>query len=232
MAKAALTNEGFKKRLKTITDARKKALKSADKMHVKIQQGNKKTGSMCWTVSLMPVVDCGNCKQCSHNCYDLKADLIYPRVIDDRAKNSAIHKIDPERYWNEISDQVRANHVTQLRINVGGDLNDDDFEYVAKLGRQNKETMILFFTKNYKGINKFLEHHRFPKNIHPIMSHWPGTEMINPHHLPESHLLYDDGKTTGPEWAYYCGGNCTTCALTGEGCWNLKKNEHVLFKVH
>lgn len=233
MAKAALTNEGYKKRISTITKARKEALKTASNMHVKLQPGNRKTGSQCWTVSLMPVVDCGNCKHCSHNCYDLKADLIYPAVIADRAKNSAIHKIDPARYWAEIDAQIKANFVIQLRINVGGDLSDDDFEYVAKLGRRNKNTMILFFTKNYKGINAFLEHHRFPKNVHPIMSRWEGMEMVNPYHLPESHLLYDDGRTTAPEYgSYYCGGNCTECFFKEEGCWNLKKNESVIFRAH
>lgn len=233
MSKAALTNEGYKRRVSTLTKARKEALKTASTMHVKLQRGNTKTGQNCWTVSLMPVIDCGNCKQCGHNCYDLKADLIYPAVIADRAKNSAIHKIDPERYWNEIDAQVKANFVTQLRINVGGDLSNDDFAYVAKLGRQNKNTMILFFTKNYKGINAFLEHHRFPKNVRPIMSHWEGLPMENPHRLPESHLVYDDGRTTGPEFGgYYCGGNCTECAIKGEGCWTLRRGEHVLFHAH
>lgn len=233
MAKAALTNDGYQKRVATITKARKEALKTASKMHVKLQQGNKKTGQNCWTVSLMPVIDCGNCKQCSHNCYDLKADLIYPAVIKDRAKNSAIHKVDPERYWAEIDAQVKANFVSELRINVGGDLSDDDFAYVAKLGRQNKNIMILFFTKNYKGINAFLEKHRFPKNVRPIMSTWEGLEMENPHNLPQSHVLYDDGRTTAPEYgAVYCGGNCSDCMLESKGCWTLKKNQHVIFKVH
>lgn len=232
MGKAPFTEAGLKKRVSTITKERNKALKCADEMHVRLQPGNRKTGSSCWTVSLMPVIDCCNCSECSRNCYDLKADLMYKTVVADRARNSAIHKVNPKRYWAEIDSQIKANCVTQLRINVGGDLSDDDFAYVASLGRKNKKTMILFFTKNYKGINKFLEHHRFPKNVHPIMSCWPGVKMENPNHLPESHLLYDDGTTTAPEWAYYCGGNCTRCAYEGSGCWNLKKNEHVMFHVH
>ena len=233
MSSYALKDESFKRRVKNLRDVRKKCEKSASKMHVKLQPGNTKTGKNCWTVSLLPVVDCGNCSKCGHNCYDLKADLIYPAVINDRAKNSAIHKIDPERYWQEISDQIKANFVKELRINVGGDLSDDDFAYVAKLGRQNKETMILFFTKNYKGINAFLEHHRFPKNVHPIMSNWHGLKMDNPHGLPESHVLYEDGQTTAPSYgAYYCKGNCSQCAWLGEGCWNLKRKEHVVFHAH
>jgi hypothetical protein len=230
---ANLTNEGYKKRLGTCKQAAKDAKKTASSIHVKLQRGNKKTGDACWTVSLMPVIDCANCARCKQNCYDLKADLRFPKVVEDRAKNSAIHKMDPRRYWSEIDTQIKANYVTQLRINVGGDLSDDDFLYVAQLGRANKNTMILFFTKNYKGINAFLEHHRFPKNVRPIMSAWQGLEMDNPHKLPQSHVLYEDGRTTAPEYgAYYCGGNCTECAFKGEGCWTLKRGEHVIFKAH
>lgn len=232
MGKAAFTIEGYKKRLGTITKARKEALKNAGDMHVRLQRGNSKTGANCWTVSLMPVIDCSNCTECCYNCYDLKADLMYKQTVTDRARNSAIHKTDPKRYWSEIDAQVKANYVEYLRINVGGDLTDEDFAYVAQLGRKNKKTKFLFFTKNYMGINEFLNNHRFPKNVHPIMSCWPGIEMMNPYQLPESHLLYEDGSTTAPEWAYFCGGNCTECAFKGEGCWTLKRNEHVLFKAH
>ena len=93
--------------------------------------------------------------------------------------------------------------------------------------------MILFFTKNYKGINKFLDNNSFPSNVRPIMSAWENMEMDNPHNLPNSHVLYEDGRTTAPEYgAVYCGGNCSECAFKGEGCWNLKNGEHVVFMAH
>lgn len=158
--------------------------------------------------------------------------MIYTQTVEDRAKNSVIHETDPERYWAEIDTQIKANFCELLRLNVGGDLTDDDFMHVAKLGRKNRKTDILFFTKNYKGINRFLEHHSFPRNVHPIMSVWEECSMDNPNHLPESHLLYDDGRTTAPEWAYLCGGNCSSCHFNKEGCWQLKKNEHVVFHAH
>lgn len=228
-----LTEAGMKKRLGKLMTARKEMLKSVDKQHVKLQKGNSKTGSMCYTVSLLPIIDCTNCSKCSKDCYDLRNDMIYPAVINDRAKNSAIHKADPKRFWDEVDAGIKGSFITELRINVGGDLSDDDFAYVAKIGRANPKTMILFFTKNYKGINKFLEHHKFPKNVRPIMSCWEGMKMDNPNNLPCSHVLYEDGKTTAPEYgAHYCGGNCTECAFEGKGCWTLKKGEHVIFKAH
>ena len=220
-------------RVKKLVETRDAKMMNVDELHVRLQKGNTKTGKSCWTVSLLPVIDCLNCAQCKGSCYDLRNDLIYPAVIEDRARNSAIHKANPDRYWAEIDAQVKLNNVMELRINVGGDLTDADFSYVAKLGESNPKTMIMFFTKNYRGLNAFLDNNEFPKNVHPIMSAWFGMEMENPHNLPCSHVLYEDGRTTAPNYgAYYCTGNCSECAFEGKGCWTLKNGEHVIFKVH
>lgn len=228
-----ISKEAIENRINKILAERTIRMANIAEQHVKLQRGNRKTGANCWTVSLAPIIDCINCSGCSGQCYDIRNDVIYPQVIADRAKNSAIHKADPKRYWDEIDIQIKANFVTELRINVGGDLTDEDFGYVAELGKKNPRTMILFFTKNYKGINKYLDNNSFPENVHPIMSAWGGMEMENPHNLPCSHVLYEDGRTTAPEYgAVYCGGNCSECAFNGDGCWNLKNGEHVIFRAH
>ena len=223
----------LKERAMILKNKRNEMMNGVENLHVKIQQGNRKTGVNCWTVSLLPAVDCPNCKECIKNCYDLKSDMIYKQVVNDRCRNSAIHKADAKRYWDEVDMQVKANFIRELRLNVGGDLNDDDFKYVAELGRKNPAVQVLFFTKNYRGINKFLDNDRFPDNVHPIMSAWEGVTMENPHNLPCAHVLYEDGRTTAPQYgAYFCQGNCSECSFKGEGCWNLKHNEHVIFRVH
>lgn len=229
------SNEALKKRIEKLKATRKEALKNVSKLHVVLQRGNRKTGPNCYTVSLLPVIDCKNCAKCKHECYDLWHDMIYNTVIWDRCRNSAIHKMDPERYWAEIDMQIKANFVKELRLNIGGDLQGDDFEAVAKLGANNPGCDILFFTKSYEDINNFLDHGKFPANVHPIMSAWQGVKMDNPHHLPMSHVLYPDGKTTAPKYgAVYCGGNCSECHYnkTERGCWGLKKDEDVIFKAH
>lgn len=228
-----ISKEAIEKRINKILAEREIRMANIEEQHVKLMRGNRKTGANCWTVSLAPIIDCVNCSGCSGQCYDIRNDVIYPQVVTDRAKNSAIHKADPKRYWKEIDEQVKENFVTELRINVGGDLSDDDFGYVAELGKRNPRTMILFFTKNYKGINKYLDNNAFPENVAAIMSAWDGMEMDNPHNLPCSHVLYEDGRTTAPKYgAVYCGGNCSECAFKGEGCWNLKNGEHVIFRAH
>lgn len=227
------SDEAINKRVRQMVGMRKEIVKDLSSYHVKLMEGNRKTGVACFTVSLIPIADCANCAGCKHDCYDLRNVCFQKSVQNSRAVNSAIHKYDMARFWNEIDIQIKANFVTQLRINVGGDLTDDDFAYVADLGKANPRTDILFFTKNYDGINKFLDGNEFPFNVHPIMSAWVGTEMKNPHNLPESHVLWDDGTTTAPEFgAYYCSGNCTECHFEGKGCWTLEKGSHVIFKAH
>lgn len=220
-------------RVKKLVDIRSGMIKDIDNLHVKLQPGNKKTGVNCWTISLLPIVDCVNCSECKWKCYDIRNDLIYPNVIKDRCKNSAIHLIDRKRFWAEIDAQVKANFMQELRINVGGDLASDDFKYVKELGESNPKTMIVFFTKNYDGINAFLGIDKFPENVHPIMSTWQGMEMKNPYNLPQSHVLHRDGTTTAPDFgAYYCTKNCSECAFNNKGCWSLKKGDHVIFQEH
>ena len=233
MGKYFWHKDAILKKLELLKERRAEMEKDIANLHVRIQKGNSKTGSRCYTVSLLPIIDCNNCSQCMWQCYDFKSNLRFDVHINDRCRNSVIHKLDQQRFWAEIDMQVKANFITELRINVGGDLSDSDFSYVAQLGRNNPKVRFLFFTKNYKGINKFLENSEFPENVHPIMSAWIGTEMENPYCLPEAHVLYEDGTTTAPEYgAIYCGGNCSECAFKDEGCWTLKRNEHVIFKIH
>lgn len=225
--------EAAKGRLNTMLIIRDQYLKDIDNVHLKLQKGNDKTGKLCWTVSLIPIADCPNCSKCCSTCYDLRNDCWRDGVQNDRARNSAIHKADPARYWAEIDAQIKANGVKEIRLNVGGDLTNDDFAYVAELGEKNSDTLILFFTKNYNGVNAFLEDHTFPENVRPVFSRWEGMPCDNPNNLPCSHVLWADGSTTAPDYgAYYCGGNCSDCVINGEGCWNLKRGEHVIFNAH
>lgn len=234
--KKRLTDKTRTVRVSRMVNMRGEIKQHLSDYHVKLMKGNSKTGESCWTVSLIPIADCPNCKGCQHDCYDVNNVCWRTDVARQRAINSAIHKYDPERFWAEVSAEVQRLYVEQLRLNVGGDLTDEDFYYVEALGKANPRTDILFFTKNYKGLNAFYASgHRFPFNIKDNMSPWKGMDFENPYNRPCAHVLYEDGTSDAymPEFgAYYCGGNCTACHFKGEGCWTLKEGEHVVFLAH
>lgn len=221
-------------RVKKMLDLRSEFENDIENVHVKLQQGNSKTGKTVFTVSLIPIADCGhNCKECMKECYDVINVCYQPAVQNDRARNSAVHKLDINRFWDEVSTGIKYNCVTTLRLNVGGDVCREDLPLINKVAKENPKCDILFFTKSYEEVNEFLDHEDFAPNVHCIMSAWKNTPMENKHNLPVSHVLYVDGSTTAPEYgSVYCGGNCAQCKYNETGCWNLKKGESVIFPAH
>lgn len=234
--KARIGMAARNKRVQTMIKLRDewiKRIESGEQVMIKLQRGNEKTGVNCWTVSLIPIADCLNCSECMKDCYDINNVCYLPDVQNDRARNSALHKVNIAEYWRQVEQLIKENFVMQLRINVGGDLMYEDFGYIKAMAERCPKTDILFFTKTYDGLNKFLDETEFPQNVHPIVSRWCGVECNNKHNLPESHVLYDDGRTTAPEFgAKYCGGNCSQCHFECDGCWTLKNGESVIFKAH
>jgi len=229
-----LSNETMTKRLDDMKRLYAEHCDNVENIHVKLQKGNSKTGTGSFTVSLMPVLDCGNCSGCAKKCYDLRNDCVYSAVRNDRARNSAIYHCDRPRFWSEVEEGVNTNFVMFLRINVGGDLQYEDFAYITEMAKRCSRTTFLFFTKMYKDVNRFYdEGNRFPENVKCLFSAWPRMEMVNPYHFPESHVLWADGTTTAPEYgAVLCNGNCTACYFTTTGCVGLKHGEHVVFNAH
>lgn len=92
-------------RLTKVQAAYENAVENVSDLHVKISEGNNKLGAIP-SVSLIPVMDCGNCAICAKSCYDLRNDMIYKEVIKTRAINSAIYHEDPERYFKEIDGYI------------------------------------------------------------------------------------------------------------------------------
>lgn len=232
-----ISKNAVAKRVKKMVDIKSGMLKNAGSLPVRIMAGNSKTGKKCFTVSLIPVADCTNCSECMDTCYDVRNDCIYKQVLESRAQNSAIRQDNVARYWEEISKQIKERKITQLRINVGGDLRYYDYPELVKCAEANPTCDFLFFTKNYKEINEFLDKGEFPKNVQCIFSRWENTPCDNRHNLPMSHVIYlnDDGtvrKTTATDDYFLCPGNCTDCHENKEGCWVLDKGESVGFHAH
>ena len=201
------------------------------KCFVRLQNGNTKTGHLSKTVSLAPVIDCPNCNVCKGKCYDLRNDCCYENVRNDRARNSAIHQADIARFWREIEEAVKAEFVIFLRINVGGDLRYEDYNYLREMAERCPKTTFQFFTKNTKDLIRWYdEGNSFPDNVKKLVSKWAGMDIPNPYHWPEAHVNFADGSCTAPLFgAYFCRGNCSACYFNEEGCPSLKNGEHAVY---
>lgn len=231
-----MRKEVIARRVKLMEDLRTQYIESGEvvRMHVRLQKGNDKTGANCYTVSLVPILDCGkNCKHCSDYCYDVRNVCWKSSVMRDRARNSAIHLTDRARYWREIEEQIFKLCATEVRLNVGGDLDALDFYYLKKVAAHCPRTMFLFFTKSIEEINAFLDENKFTDNVKAMLSYDNQMESFeNKHNIPVAYIRDKDGYTDAPKDAEECNGNCSRCAFVGNGCWYLKKGGSVVFDAH
>ena len=202
--------------------------------HVKFSYGNRKTGALVPSVSLIPVADCGNCAVCSRGCYDVRNVCFQKTVLKSRANNSAIFKKDPLKYMMEIQEAVKF--LRFFRWHVGGDIKDYAYlVWMVSIARDTPTCEFLAFTKQYDIVNAYLRRFgSFPDNFHLIFSDWRGAEFDNPYNLPVSSPLWPDG-TKGPhctDKVHMCGGDCSACASINGGCWSAGKGQTILFEAH
>lgn len=202
------------------------------KRHVFISNGNKKVGDVP-SVSLLPVIDCGNCSKCKRSCYDLRHDIIMKECLATRAVNSLICKHERERYFSEIDDYLTRHLRPAFRFHVGGDIVDESyFRSMVELAVKHRKVDFLVFTKMFYIVNGWIdEHGELPSNLHVIFSGWIGLKMDNPHNLPTTHPIIN-GVTSAPEGARYCTGNCTECYKEERMCWVIGKGDSILFAAH
>lgn len=203
--------------------------------HVKFSYGNRKTGALVPSVSLIPVADCGNCAMCAKGCYDVRNVCFQKTVQRARANNSAILKKDPLKYMLEVKEAVKF--LRFFRWHIGGDIKDPAyFTWMVAIAIETPTCEFLVFTKMYGIVNGYLEDHPegLPKNLHVIFSDWRHAKFENPFNLPVSSPLWPDG-TKGPHCTgktFLCPGSCEECASNGVGCWVAGNGDTILFEAH
>lgn len=224
--------DAIKRRVQQMLEFRNEV--DVENAHVKLSYGNRKTGALVPSVSLIPVADCGNCKVCARGCYDVRNVCFQKTVQKSMANNSAIFKNDPVRYMMEIKKAVK--YLRFSRWHVGGDIKDPAYlVWMVGIAEDTPTCEFLAFTKQYDIVNEYLKlHGKFPKNLHIIFSDWRGAEFENPYNLPVSSPLWADG-TKGPHCTdkeFMCPGSCEECAEAWTGCWGAKNGETILFEAH
>lgn len=204
-------------------------------MEVKISSGNSKLGSIP-SVSLPSGLTCRNDCECIKKCYAHKIERLRKTVREAYHHNYRLLKDNPDTYWREVEASVMMSRF--FRFHVSGDIPDKDYlSHIIEIADRNAHCEILCFTKKFEIVNEEMDDlaaqgKHLPTNLHLILSGWRDFDFSNPYNLPEAHVRYKDGYTTAREGAKECGGNCTECAITDDGCWTLQPGEQVVFNEH
>ena len=193
-----------------------------------ISSGNRKIGRVL-NVSLPPVISCGNCKQCMHFCYDIKACLRYTNtVISARIRNWVILQKDRDEYFRRIDEKLARRRSRKFfRWHVAGDIIDADYlDRMVQLARKYPDFRFCTYTKMYSLVNRYHDENggrdAIPENLVIMFSDWDGVPMPNPYNHPVFACRMKDGnKDHDPEYfehLFKCPGNCDYCTEHCRGC--------------
>lgn len=214
-----------------------------DSIKVHVSTGNIKVHDTL-NISLLPVLDCTNCKTCIKNCYALKA--IFSKgynheknsVLKAWAENSVIAHYKPGRFISEVLKAIKANGCKFFRFHVAGDIFSWEYlYYIVELANQAPGTKFQFFTKSFDIVNSYVaENGPLPNNIVLMFSGWPGVDISdkNPFNFPIFSPVTPSGVHGIPEnWpTVMCPGNCELCEKNCLGCYNAKPGTGVLVPLH
>ena len=192
-----------------------------DAIKICISKGNRKIGK-AMNVSLPPILSCGNCKECKHFCYDIRACLQYANtVIDARIRNWTILQRDRNRYFSLIDEACcRRRSNKMFRWHVAGDIIDIDyFCRMVDIAKKHPDFVFWTYTKMYSIVNEYCRLYgkeSIPANLSVMYSEWKGMPIDNPYGFGEFRCLYLDEEI--PSDTYYCPGNCDICKASNRGC--------------
>ncbi len=225
--------ESIRKVVRLLTEcAEMYAARPLDDIKLCISKGNRKIGR-AMNVSLPPILSCGNCKECQHFCYDIRACLQYPNtVIDARIRNWTILNKNRDKYFSLIDEAcTRRRNNKMFRWHVSGEIVDIDyFCRMVEIARKHPDFTFWTYTKMYAIVNEYCDKYgreSIPANFSVMFSEWRGVPMVNPYGFGEFRALYE-GESI-PKDAFYCPSNCDICKANGRGCI---VNENTCIYIH
>lgn len=209
-----------------------------DGLKVCISAGNVKIGRVM-NVSTAPVFACGNCKECKHYCYDIKANLQYGNVLRARARNYVLAKFHREEYFSQIRRALAKRRRNKyFRWHVAGDILDYDYLCeMVQIAKEFPEFTFWTYTKMYVLVNNYCKQNggrsAIPSNLSIMFSEWDGMPMYNPYGFGTFSCKLEAGNKNHPaeyfDTLYKCPGNCDICKAAGRGCLvneNTYADEH------
>ena len=196
---------------------------------VSISPGNIKMGAIP-SVSLPACITCNPSAPCFKKCYAMRLEKRYKNVSAAYARNLEIWNANPALYWYQV--KGAAAMARYFRFHVSGDIpNILYLENMVKTAEELPGTTFLAFTKQYPIVNAYLANGgAIPSNLIIIFSNWGAWKCENPYNLPVCEVILK-GSEPSESWKI-CGGNCTDCACSGVGCWELKKGDTIAIYEH
>ena len=186
-----------------------------------ISTGNSKIGHVL-NVSLMPIMTCANCSECSKLCYDVRSCVQYPNVLDARIRNTILLQKDRDDYFGRIWLKCKRRRLNKyFRWHVAGDIVDLDYLIrMIAIARDFPDFVFWTYTKNYVAVNQYCRENGntrecIPANLHIMFSEWRGMPMDNPYEFPEFRVVFKDEEE--PK-GFYCPGNSDVCKKAKRGC--------------
>ena len=209
----------------------------SDMFRIHVSNSNSKLGKKIATFNFPAGWTCNPdapCNRPGSPCYAKKGRFCFKKVKDCNTQNLMAYKSDPKRFWKIVS--AESGQYEFFRWFSSGDIVDAAFfEGMVKVAKENPNTKYLCFTKQYKIVNAYCEHHRIPKNLTVVYSTWGTWMPENPKKFPMTYVKFkhdEEANKLIPKKAIECSGYCGECVYSNASCWALKKGESVYFNEH
>lgn len=190
--------------------------------HVCISECNSKTGNTP-SVSLLPIETCGNCEGCEEYCYAVRMALRFPAVRLSWARNTAILRREPVRFWAEIRQYIERKQPPAFRFNVGGEIPDMSYMYdMNTTAHMFPSVRFWTYTKMHGIVNTYMDAanigllHPLSTNLSILYSVGMDCDECNPHGMPEFRFI--PAGSPLPAGSHVCGGHCKACLDGRTGC--------------
>ena len=206
------------------TKEKRQKIRNGEKLKLVVSKGNSKIGKSL-NVSNAPIITCSNCSECKYYCYDVKACLQYPNVLEARTTNTALLLENMNDYFLQLWQVMeRRKKNFTLRFHVSGDITTEKhLHYIILTATRFPHYKIWTYTKNYHIVNKYVNENgknAIPGNLSIMFSEWQGLPMSNPHNMPVFACKMPENSPERFETMYKCPGNCDICKELNRGCIN------------
>lgn len=203
---------------------------------VSINNGNRKTGKGCLTLSF-PTCVCREDAPCKgKGCYCLHYPQCTANVQGAYYRNLRLWNENKARFEQQVNMLVEMNGIPLFRWFDCGDFVDEDcVKMTIRVAEKNPKVNFLAYTKKYDLVNEVLdEGYNIPANYVIRFSYWDKNWVVsNPYNLPTAYVDFKESSLNPeiPKNAFICkGGKEITCSMC-KVCFN-KKVHAVKFHQH